>query len=88
MYIGSQKLMMDYDQCLINNGYSIIELVDKASDCLLKHMNYSSYSLLCGPGNNGADGLSLALKLMKQGKKSMFISLKIKIIYQKPIVII
>lgn len=69
MYIGSQKLMMDYDQCLINNGYSIIELVDKASDCLLKHMNYSSYSLLCGPGNNGADGLSLALKLMKQGKK-------------------
>ncbi|MFR7591137.1 MAG: NAD(P)H-hydrate dehydratase [Longibaculum sp.] len=63
MYIGSQKLMQSYDRCLLEHGYSIVELVDKASDCLLKHMHGKKYSLLCGPGNNGADGLSLAIKL-------------------------
>lgn len=65
MYIGSQKLMKKYDQCLLEHGYSIVELVDKASDCLLKHMRGESFSLLCGPGNNGADGLSLAIKLFE-----------------------
>lgn len=64
MYIGSQKLMQKYDQCLLNVGYSIEELVDKASDCLLKYIQkYQSIALICGPGNNGADGLSLAIKL-------------------------
>jgi len=69
MNVGSQRLMQEYDQCLLKSGYSIEELVDKASDCLLKHLShYQSYSLLCGPGNNGADGLSLALKLFQMGK--------------------
>lgn len=69
MYVGSQKFMQNYDQCLLDEGYSIEELVDKASDCLLKHLkHYQSYSFLCGPGNNGADGLSLALKLFQMGK--------------------
>lgn len=67
MYIGSQNLMKKYDQCLLNEGYSLIELVDRASDCLLKHMNYQHVAILCGPGNNGADGLSLGIKLYKQG---------------------
>ena len=70
MYIGSQKLMKEYDQFLLDRGYSIVELVDKASDCLLKHTtSYEYYSILCGPGNNGADGLSLALKLNALGKR-------------------
>lgn len=70
MYIGSQKLMKNYDQMLLDEGYSIEELVDKASDCLIKHMSsYKVISILCGPGNNGADGLSLALKLHNQGKQ-------------------
>ncbi len=68
MEIGSQSLMQKYDQALLDYGYSIIELVDKASDCLLKHMHKQSYSFLCGPGNNGADGLSLAIKLHKLNK--------------------
>ena len=64
MYVGSQLLMKKYDQCLLNYGYTIEELVDKASDCLFKHVSsYQRICLLCGPGNNGADGLSLALKL-------------------------
>lgn len=69
MYIGSQSLMKKYDQCLLDNGYTILELVDKVSQCLLKHMNGEYFSLLCGPGNNGADGLSLAIKLNNLGKK-------------------
>jgi len=69
MYIGSQELMKKYDQCLLEKGYSIEELVNKASDCLLKHMHYQHVAIICGPGNNGADGLSLALKLFEQGVK-------------------
>ncbi|MCD8029045.1 MAG: NAD(P)H-hydrate dehydratase [Erysipelotrichaceae bacterium] len=69
MKIGSQSLMQKYDQALLDYGYNIVELVDKASDCLLKHMHKQSYSFLCGPGNNGADGLSLAIKLCKQNKE-------------------
>ncbi|MEG0368222.1 MAG: NAD(P)H-hydrate dehydratase, partial [Coprobacillus sp.] len=69
MYIGSQTLMKRYDEYLLKKGYTIEMLVDKASDCLLKHMlSYQHIALLCGPGNNGADGLSLALKLFAQGK--------------------
>lgn len=69
MYVGSQTLMKKYDQCLLDNGYSIVELVDKAKDCLIKHMHYEHVSILCGPGNNGADGLALGLSLFKEGKK-------------------
>ena len=63
MYIGSQYLMKKYDEYLLDKGYSIEELVDKASDVLLKYMKKDSYAIICGPGNNGADGLSLAIKL-------------------------
>lgn len=66
VYIGSQELMKKYDQCLLEQGYTIEELVDKASDCLIKHMHYEHVAIVCGPGNNGADGLSLAIKLKAQ----------------------
>lgn len=68
MYIGSQFLMKKYDECLLKQGYAIEELVDKASDCLLKHMQGNAFAIVCGPGNNGADGLSLAIKLYQQEK--------------------
>lgn len=69
MYIGSQYLMKKYDECLLEKGYTIEELVDKASDVLMKYMKKDSYAIFCGPGNNGADGLSLALKLFNKNKK-------------------
>ena len=69
MKIGSSQFMKQYDEYLLNHGYQINELVDKASDCLIKHMHGQRYCLLCGPGNNGADGLSLAIKLFLQGKQ-------------------
>ena len=41
---------------LLDYGYSIEQLVDKASDCLLKHFDkYQHIMIVCGPGNNGAD---------------------------------
>lgn len=73
MYIGSQELMKNYDTYLLEHGYSIIELVDKASDCLLKHICYDKNVIVCGPGNNGADGLSLALKLHEILKEVMVV---------------
>ena len=64
MYIGSQLLMKKYDQALLDYGYTIEELVDKASDCLVKHFeDLDNICLVCGIGNNGADGYSLAEKL-------------------------
>ena len=73
MFIGTQALMKEYDQALLNYGYSIEELVDKASDCLMKHFdNKDNICVVCGIGNNGADGYSLAEKLY-DNKKSVYI---------------
>lgn len=70
MYVGSQKLLMNYDQYLLDHGYTIEELIDKASDCLFPHFaKYDHIAIFAGPGNNGADGLSLALKLVKAIKR-------------------
>ena len=64
MYISNAIQSKKYDQILLDNGYSIIELVDLASDCLLEEcQSFNNYVIVCGTGNNGADGLSLALKL-------------------------
>lgn len=69
MYIGSQTLMKEYDQALLDYGYKIEELVDKASDCLMKHFHsLDNICVVCGIGNNGADGYSLAEKLYKEHK--------------------
>lgn len=69
MYIATSQQLKRYDQALLDEGYSIEELVDKASDCLLKHFQtYEKIMIVCGPGNNGADGISLGIKLYKTGK--------------------
>lgn len=69
MFIASQELMKKYDQALLDYGYSIEELVDKASDCLLKHfLSLDNICLVCGIGNNAADGYSLAEKLYDLNK--------------------
>ena len=68
MYVASKKQMQKIDEILLKT-YTIEELVDKASDCLLEEVNnYDSYLIVCGSGNNGADGYSLALKLRELGK--------------------
>ena len=46
MKIGSSQFMKQYDEYLLNHGYQINELVDKASDCLIKHMHGQHLSLI------------------------------------------
>ena len=74
MFVANKKIMQDYDQMLLEIGYSIEELVDKASDTAIKYcLNYNRIILFCGYGNNGADGLSLALKLNQLDKEVLVI---------------
>ena len=51
MYIATSSQLKRYDQALLDYGYSIEQLVDKASDCLFKHFDkYQRIMIVCGPG--------------------------------------
>lgn len=79
MYVGCAKQMKYYDELLLKEGYSIIELVDKASDAIMKHIpDFNHMLICCGSGNNGADGLAVAYKLRKLNKKVDVILLESK----------
>lgn len=70
MYVATSKQMKNYDAKLISEGYAIETLVDKASDCLVPYCNpYNKIAIISGPGNNGADGISLAIKLSELNKE-------------------
>ena len=57
MYVATSRQMKAYDKALLDAGYTIEELVDKASNAILPHCkNYDNIVIVCGPGNNGADG--------------------------------
>jgi NAD(P)H-hydrate epimerase len=46
MYVGSQKELKAFDQYLLDHGYTIEQLIDKASDCLLPHfVDYSHIAI-------------------------------------------
>lgn len=62
MKIASRYQMKKIDESLLKY-YTIEQLVDKASDCLVEEVKpYQKIIIVCGNGNNGADGFSLALK--------------------------
>lgn len=70
MYVATSKQMKAYDEALLKEGYTIEKLVDKASDAILPHCKvYDNIVIVCGPGNNGADGLSLGIKLFMRARK-------------------
>lgn len=88
MYIATSKQLKRYDQALLDYGYSIEELVDKASDCLIKHFHhYRKVMIVCGPGNNGADGISLGIKLLRKEKKFYFVIADFLKSYHRQIII-
>ena len=61
MRVASRYQMKCIDESLFKR-YTIEELVDKASDCLMDEVKkYHRVVIVCGNGNNGADGFSLAL---------------------------
>ena len=70
MKVATARQMNVVDETLIRQkGYSIEQLVEMASQCLLEEMpKRQRYFLLAGPGNNGADVLSLAKRLIEKGK--------------------
>ncbi|MBH44150.1 MAG: hypothetical protein CMD88_01655 [Gammaproteobacteria bacterium] len=57
----------------IESGYNHHDLLDNASKCLYKSITnleekyLSNILIICGPGNNGADGLYLSSILIKSG---------------------
>ncbi len=71
MKVASAIQMSRVDEKLINeHNYSITSLVEMASCALLEEIpNVQSYLLLVGPGNNGADALSLAKRLVDRHNK-------------------
>lgn len=69
MFVATSRQMKAYDNALLHQGYTIEELVDKASDVLLPHcLEYKEIVVVSGVGNNGADGISLSIKLLCQNK--------------------
>jgi NAD(P)H-hydrate epimerase len=51
-------------------GNNILDMIDSAAKTLFEHcIGFTSVTVLCGGGNNGADGLCAAKKLMKHGVK-------------------
>ena len=71
-YLATAHQMQTIDQYLIENkNYTILELIDLAAKQLyLRLSHFKRPLILCGPGNNGADGLALA-KLFKQDQKEV-----------------
>lgn len=66
MKIVNRNQMRKLDEILLKD-YSILELVDKASQALFEHIQKCPCFIMAGVGNNGADGYSLALKLDASG---------------------
>ena len=76
MLIASRAQMKKIDEILLEK-YTIEELVDKAAECVLEEiMDKDHICVVCGRGNNGADGYALALKLSKMKKHVSIISCK------------
>lgn len=76
MLIASRAQMKKIDEILLEK-YTIEELVDKAAECVLEEiLDKDHICVVCGRGNNGADGYALALKLLKMKKHVSVISCK------------
>lgn len=69
----TSKQMKAMDQYAINNiGIPSIVLMENAAIKVVQNIhlkNTHSYTLVCGTGNNGGDGLAIARHLILKGKK-------------------
>ena len=72
LLLPSSQEMKEYDQFTIQNGITSLELVEKAGkvlcDNILLKEDSKKILVLCGGGNNGADGAVLARLLLVEGK--------------------
>ena len=70
--IPSKKQIAIIDQFTIQNGTSELSLIDDASNqfalwLIQRIPDYTKLAVLCGQGNNGADGFAVAKKLAQRG---------------------
>lgn len=63
--------MKESDRAAIGSGIPAVELVRRAAYAIFKHASGrdGSFALVCGSGNNGADGYALALLLAEAGRE-------------------
>lgn len=73
MIIGTSYMSKFVDaDCVESLGIPFIVLMENAVLAAIKHMDYDiyeNYTVICGMGNNGGDGLGIARHLYTMGKK-------------------
>lgn len=68
-YVFTAERIRQAENKTIINGTSSIELMNRASNALLSHIDTTlRTAIVCGGGNNGGDGISLACDLRKINK--------------------
>jgi len=74
-YVLNGRQMKECDLSVIAGDINVsMRLIDKASSACIKHLYSNDFCLdncliVCGSGNNGADGFAIAEKLYNDGKK-------------------
>lgn len=71
--LSATQIKEIYTATLINEPISSIDLMERAAQaCLFKILNHADeendFTILCGKGNNGGDGLAIARMLTDRGK--------------------
>ena len=70
-HVLSVASMRSAEQCLIDSGISVIELMHRAgtgaADFIWRSAPHAPTLVLCGPGNNGGDGYVIAQALLEKG---------------------
>ncbi|PKP17715.1 MAG: bifunctional ADP-dependent NAD(P)H-hydrate dehydratase/NAD(P)H-hydrate epimerase, partial [Bacteroidetes bacterium HGW-Bacteroidetes-21] len=74
MKIFSVKQIANIDKFTIDNEpISSVDLMERAANAFFEwinsNLNFTSYTIFAGPGNNGGDGLVIARLLYESGKK-------------------
>lgn len=82
IFAVDNEVMRASDKRTIENGISELDLMKRASlgllDCVKEHLPHHNIAIVCGSGNNGGDGYSLACELLK------FPQISFKIFGKKP----
>ena len=73
MLVGTSNLTKNMDNaCVTELEIPLIVMMENAVNSAIKNLDIdenNSYTLVCGVGNNGGDGLGIARKLSVIGKK-------------------
>lgn len=70
MRVLTRQAIKNIEEKLFNDGFSSLLLMENAKNSFIKNLdlNKEYFVVVCGLGNNGADGLSIARSLIDMGK--------------------